>query len=101
MNTSLLMLATSLTICDSCMLLIFAMWTVPVTMWHRSHDTVYNFGKITGAFAMLFWYGSLDFLFAIAINRFIAMSKPMKYNIVSILVGSCYFTKISSYNTIQ
>ena len=47
-------------------------------------DTGASFlGKKIGQAGMLFWFGSMNVMFTIAVNRYIAIKMPMRYKDVS------------------
>ena len=52
---------------------------------HTTELSLSKLGKNVGALANLFWFGSLNFLFAMAINRFIALARPLEYKTVDFL----------------
>jgi hypothetical protein len=40
-------------------------------------------GEKVGQLAMFFWFGDMNIMFIVAVNRYVAIKYPVKYKIVS------------------
>ena len=89
-------LNTSLTICDCGNLLVMALWTAPMTLTYvivsgfqgnsRQNTALSSsfVGQKVGHFASLVWFGSQNMMLGMAINRYVAIARPMEYDKVDL-----------------